>query len=98
MIDAEFQAASLANREWALWVAIAQVTIGAIQTGIVHYGVRAMIGANTERAEAAAAARREADRRHAESMAAIDAMAATLAETTAALKVVVERIAPEAGR
>ena len=92
MIDAEFQAASLANREWPLWVAIAQVAIGAIQTGIVHYGIRAMIGANTERAEAAAAARREADRRHAESM------AATLAETTAALKVVVERIAPEAGR
>ena len=62
MIDAEFQAASLAIREWALWVAMAQVAIGAIQTGIVYYGIRAMVGANAERAEAAAEARREAER------------------------------------
>ena len=125
MIDAEFQAASLAIREWALWVAMVQVAISAIQTGIVYYGIRAMVGANAERveaaaearrdaerdraerAEAAAEARREADRRHAEamqasaerhaeSMAAINAMAATLAEATTALKVVVERAAPGA--
>ena len=62
MIDAEFQAASLAIREWALWVAMAQVAIGAIQTGIVYYGIRAMVGANAERVEAAAEARREAER------------------------------------
>ena len=138
MSDLEFQAASLSLREWALWVAIVQVGISAAQTGIVYYGIRAMIRAadqrgrdaerdRTERAEAAAdarreadhrhaeamqaaeAARREADRRHAEAMqasaerhaenmAAVNAMAATLAETTAALKVVVERTAPATGR
>ena len=127
MSDVEFQAASLAIRESALWVAVAQVVISAAQTGIVLYGIRAMIRAadqrgrdaerdraeraeaaaaarreaerdRAERAEAAADARREADRRHAESMAAINAMAATLAEQTAALKVVVERTAPGAGR
>ena len=136
MIDAEFQAASLAIREWALWVAMVQVAISAIQTGIVYYGIRAMVRATNqrgrdaehdrkeraeaaaearrdaerdrkERAEAAAEARREADRRHAEamqasaerhaeSMAAINAMAATLAEATTALKVVVERATPGA--
>ena len=174
MSDLEFQAASLSLREWALWVAIVQVGISAAQTGIVYYGIRAMIRAadqrgrdaerdRTERAEAAAearreaadarreadrrhaeamqaaeAARREADRRHAEAMqaaadarresaeaaeaarresdrrhaeamqasaerhaenmAAVNAMAATLAETTAALKVVVERTAPAPAR
>ena len=145
MSDIEFQAASLSVREWALWVAIAQVTISAIQTGLVYYGIRAMIRATDqrgrdaerdreERAEAAAAARREADRRHAEAMKAsaerhaeamqagaerhaenmaaikalIDGQAqtnatlaantATLAEATAALKLVVERTAPAAGR
>ena len=154
MSDVEFQAASLSVREWALWVAIAQVAISAIQTGIVYYGIRAMIRATDqrgrdaerdreERAEAAAAARREADQRHAEAMQAgaerhaeamkagaerhaeamqagaerhaenmaalkalIDGQAranatlaantATLAEATAALKIVVERTAPEA--
>ena len=145
MSDVEFQAASLSVREWALWVAIAQVTISAIQTGIVYYGIRAMIRATDlrgrdaerdreERAEAAAAARREADQRHAEAIAAsaerhaeamkagaerhaenmaalkalIDGQAranatlaantATLAEATAALKLVVERTAPGADR
>ena len=109
MSDVEFRAASLVIRESALWVAVAQVAISAAQTGIVFYGIRAMIRAadqrgrdaerdRAERAEAAADARREADRRHAESMAAINAMAATLAEQTAALKVVVERTAPGAGR
>ena len=147
MIDAEFQAASLGIREWALWVAMVQVAISAIQTGIVYYGIRAMVRATNqrgrdaehdraeraeaaaearreaerdrkeraeaaerdraERAEAAAEARREADRRHAESMAAIKALiegqaqtnatlaanTATLAEATAALKLVVERAA-----
>ena len=66
----------------------------------------------TERAEAAATARREADRRHAENMAALNALihgqaqtnatlaanTATLAEATAALKLVVERTAPAAGQ
>ena len=97
MTGIDYDAAALAVRERTLWVAIAR-------TGIVYYGVRAMIGANTERAEAATAARREADRRYAESMAALKALIegqaqtnATLAEATAALRVVVERAAPTAG-
>ncbi len=122
MSDVDYEAATLAIREWTLWVAIAQVAISAIQTGIVYYGIRAMIRATDRRsreaAEATAAARREADQRHAEAMqagaerhaeamqagaerhaenmAAINAMAATLAQATAALKLVVERTAPEA--
>ena len=138
MSDVDYEAATLAIREWMLWVAIAQVTISAIQTGIVYYGIRAMIRATDRRsrdaAEATAAARREADQRHAEAMQAgaerhaeamragaerhaenmaalkalIDGQAqtnatlaantATLAEATAALKLVVERTAPAAGR
>ena len=145
MSDVDYEAATLAIREWMLWVAIAQVTISAIQTGIVYYGIRAMIRATDqrgrdaerdreERAEATAAARREADQRHAEAiqagaerhaeamragaerhaenMAALKALidgqaqtnatlaanTATLAEATAALKLVVERTAPAAGR
>ena len=122
MSDVDYEAATLAIREWTLWVAIAQVAISAIQTGIVYYGIRAMIRATdrrsreaaeaaeraeTARREAAAAARREADQRHAEAMqagaerhaenmAAINAMAATLAQATAALKLVVERTEAEA--
>ena len=122
MSEIDYEAATLAIREWMLWVAIAQVAISAIQTGIVYYGIRAMIRATDRRshdaAEATAAARREADQRHAEAMqagaerhaeamkagaerhaenmAAINAMAATLAQATAALKLVVERTAPEA--
>ena len=104
MTDIEGRVASLAIREWALWVAVAR-------TGIVHYGIRAADRrgrdagrARKERAEAAADARREADRRHAESIAALKALIegqaqtnATLAEATAALRVVVERAAPTAG-
>ena len=122
MSDVDYEAATLAIREWTLWVAIAQVAISAIQTGIVYYGIRAMIRATdrrsreaaeaaeraeTARREAAAAARREADQRHAEAMqagaerhaenmAAINAMAAALAQATAALKLVVERTEAEA--
>ena len=127
MSDVDYEAATLAIREWMLWVAIAQVTISAIQTGIVYYGIRAMIRATdrrsreaaeaaeraeTARREAADAARREADQRHAENMAALKAIidgqaqtnatlaanTATLAEATAALKLVVERTAPAASR
>ena len=129
MSDVDYETATLAIREWTLWVAIAQVAISAIQTGLIYYGIRAMIRATDQRgrdaerdreecAEAASAARREADQRHAEAMqagaerhaeamkagaerhaenmAAINAMAATLAQATAALKLVVERTAPEA--
>ena len=127
MSDVDYEAATLAIREWTLWVAIAQVAISAAQTGLVYYGIRAMIRATdrrsreaadaaeraeTARREAADAARREADQRHAENMAALKAIidgqaqtnatlaanTATLAEATAALKLVVERTAPAAGR
>ena len=127
MSDVDYEAATLAIREWTLWVAIAQLMISAIQTGLVYYGIRAMIRATDRRshdtAAAAADARREADQRHAEAMQAgaerhaenmaalkalIDGQAqtnatlaantATLAEATAALKLVVERTAPAAGR
>ena len=127
MSDVDYEAATLAIREWTLWVAIAQVTISAIQTGLVYYGIRAMIRATdrrsreaaeaaeraeTARREAADAARRKADQRHAENMAALKAIidgqaqtnatlaanTATLAEATAALKLVVERTAPAASR
>ena len=116
MTGIDYDAAALAVRERTLQVSIAR-------TGIVHCGIRAMIRATDqrgrdaerdrkERAEAAADARREADRRHAESMAALKALiegqaqtnatlaanTATLAEATAALRVVVERAAPTAGR
>ncbi len=107
MSDVEFQAASLSVREWALWVAIAQVTISAIQTGIVYYGIRAMIRATDqrgrdaerdreERAEAAAAARREADQRHAEAMKAgaerhAEAIAASAERHAEAMKAGAER-------
>ncbi len=111
MPGVDYEAATLAIREWTLWVAIAQVAISAAQTGIVYYGIRAMIRATDRRshdtAAAAADARREADQRHAEAMqagaerhaenmAAINAMAATLAQATAALKLVVERTEAEA--
>ena len=116
MSDVDYEAATLAIREWTLWVAIAQLMISAIQTGLVYYGIRAMIRATDRRshdtAAAAADARREADQRHTENMAALKALidgqaqtnatlaanTATLAEATAALKLVVERTAPAAGR
>ena len=65
---------------------------------------RAEAAARNERREAREAARREADQRHVENMAAIDAQnrrldtqSAALAEAVAALRVVVERTAPAPG-
>ena len=116
MSDLEYQAATLAARHAGLWIAGAQVFVGVLQCAVVAWGIRAMVRANNERAVSAAedrrealedreAARREADRRHAEAMAAIaaqnrhvDTQSAALAEAVAALKVVVERTTPEAAQ
>ena len=64
-----YQQASLALRESALWVAVAQVAaslaIGIGQIAVVWYGIRAMQRAGTQRAY-------EQDQRHAEAMARLD--------------------------
>ena len=71
-----YQQATLALRESALWVAVAQVaatlTIGIGQIAVVWYGIRVMQRAGAQRA-------REQDQRHAESMRALE----TLIERTA---------------
>ena len=83
--------------------------VGVLQCAVVAWGIRAMVRETDKRARETAAAaeraRREADQRHAETMAAIaaqnrhvDTQSAALAEAVAALKVVVERTAPEAAQ
>ena len=77
----EYEIASLAAREAALWVAVAQVAatlvIGIGQIAIVWYGIRAMVRANDERAlqqrEALKQQRDADDKRHAEAMQRLDA-------------------------
>ena len=70
------QQSTLALRESALWVAVAQVAatlmIGIGQIAVVWYGIRVMQRAGAQRA-------REQDQRHAESMRALE----TLIERTA---------------
>lgn len=72
----EFEIASLAAREAALWVAVAQiaatVAIGTGQIAIVWYGIRAMNRSSAERAQDRRERERASERRHAETMAAID--------------------------
>ena len=71
-----YQQSTLALRESALWVAVAQVAatlmIGIGQIAVVWYGIRVMQRAGAQRA-------REQDQRHAESMRALE----TLIERTA---------------
>ena len=71
-----YQQSTLALRESALWVAVAQVAatlmIGIGQVAVVWYGIRVMQRAGAQRA-------REQDQRHAESMRALE----TLIERTA---------------
>ncbi len=87
----EFETATLAARDAALWVAIAQVAaalaIGAGQIAVVWYGIRAMRRMGRTRA-------REQDQRHEEAMAASrerheEAMAA-LAGQRRALEALIE--------
>ena len=109
MTGIDYEAATLAIREWTLWVAVASLAVSAVVGGLqcflIWRGLVIMRRAADARDRALENQRREADQRHAESMAAINAMAAalaantaTLAETTAALKVIVERTAPGASR
>ena len=71
-----YQQSTLALRESALWVAVAQVAatlmIGIGQIAVVWYGIRVMQRAGAQRV-------REQDQRHAESMRALE----TLIERTA---------------
>ena len=60
MSDLEYQAATLAARDAGLWLAAAQVFVGVLQCAVVAWGIRAMVGANDERARAADEDRREA--------------------------------------
>ncbi len=94
----EFELASLALRESALWVAIGQVAatlvIGLGQIGIVWYGIRAMNRSGAERAQdrrqrerAETQRHAEAMQRHAEAMAALDLQ-------RRALETLIERTAP----
>ena len=48
--------------------------VGAGQIAVVWYAIRAMIGANQDRADGAAEAARQADQRHAETMTALQAL------------------------
>ena len=59
MSDLEYQAATLATRYAALWIAGAHVFVGVLQCAVVAWGIRAMVRANNERAAGAAEDRRE---------------------------------------
>ena len=78
----EFETATLAARDAALWVAIAQVAIGAGQIAIVWYGIRAMQRMGQTRA-------REQDQRHAEAMAAFAERREADAEQREALRALI---------
>ena len=59
MSDLEYQAATLATRYAALWIAGAHVFVGVLQCAVVAWGIRTMVRANNERAAGAAEDRRE---------------------------------------
>ena len=87
----EYEIASLAAREAALWVAVAQVAatlaIGIGQIAVVWYGIRAMQRMGATRA-------REQDQRHEETMTALNELIRAGQAQTAALETVIERTAP----
>ena len=89
----EYEIASLAAREAALWVAVAQVAatlaIGIGQIAVVWYGIRAMQRMGATRA-------REQDQRHEETMTALNELIRAGQVQTAALETVIERTAPGA--
>ena len=76
----EFEIATLAARDAALWVAIAQIAaaiaIGLGQIAVVWYGIRTMQRAGEQRA-------RDQDQRHDEAMTALRALIARTAPPTA---------------
>ncbi len=94
-----YQAATLAARHAALWIAGAQVAVAAVvgmgQIAIVWVGIRAMQHMGERRA-------REQDQRHTESMAtladqrrALDDQRQALDDQRRALEVLIERTAPK---
>lgn len=82
----DFEIATLAARDAALWVAVAQiaatVAIGTGQIAIVWYGIRAMQRAGDRRA-------REQDQRHTEAMRALEALIAGQRDQGAALRTII---------
>ena len=109
MSDLEYQAATLATRYAALWIAGAHVFVGILQCAVVAWGIRAMVRANNERAAGAAEDRREdrearredreareAARREADQRHA-ETMEAFKAQARA-LEVLIERTAPGAAQ
>ena len=130
MSDLDYEAATLAIREWTLWVAAASLVvsavIGGLQCFLIWRGLVIMRRAADTRDRALENQRRESDQRHAEAMragaerhaeamkasadamkagaerhaenmAALDAIAATLAQNTAALAQNTETLAEATG-
>lgn len=102
----EFEAATLALQQQQLWAAIAipLVTglVGLGQILIVHHGIRVMDRANRDRARQVETQRVEADQRHAEAMAALQALIKGMEQQGEALRAavkgmetVIERTAPK---
>ena len=107
----EYEIASLAAREAALWVAVAQVAatlaIGIGQIAVVWYGIRAMqrMGAtrareqdqrHEEAMQRLDAARDADDKRHAEAMQRLENQHRALETLIASMETVIERTAPGA--
>ena len=84
----EYEIATLALRESALWVAAGQLAatllVGAAQIAVVWYGIRAMQQAGAQRA-------REQDQRHTEAMRRLDQQAQDAASQRRALETLIER-------
>ena len=130
MSDLDYEAATLAIREWTLWVAVASLVvsavIGGLQCLLIWRGLVIMRRAADTRDRALENQRRESDQRHAEAMkasaerhaeamkasadamkagaerhaenmAALDAIAATLAQNTATLAQNTETLAEATG-
>ena len=78
-----------------MWIAGAQVFVGVLQWAVVAWGIRAMVRETDKRARETAAAaeraRREADQRHAETMAAFKTQ-------SRALEALIERTTPGAAQ
>ena len=112
MSDLDYEAATLAIREWTLWIAAASLVvsavIGGLQCFLIWRGLVIMRRAADTRDRALENQRRESDQRHAEamkagaerhaeSMAALNAIAATLAQNTATLAQNTETLAEATG-
>ena len=98
----EYEIASLAAREAALWIAVAQVAatlaIGIGQIAVVWYGIRAMqrMGATRarEQDQRHEEAMTKADQRHEEAMQRLDDQRRALEALIAGMETMIERTAP----